>query len=301
MRDSKLNSQTTSDDGPKLFRGYSAKQLEVQYDNRGAVPEYEEISSNWAQHSATIRQNSNCQLDLSYGSREREKIDFFECDRSRSPLLIFVHGGYWQRGEKSNFSFIAEKFLEQDVNVALVGYDLCPTVGVHQIVDQIRSACVWLWKNPLNLNFDRDRIFISGHSAGGHLSAMTLVTDWQKIDASLPPAMVQGGLPMSGIFELQPLLHTSINHALSLDSVSARDYSPVFLSPSPSARIFLGVGALESDELRCQTQTLAANWHDKVLEIEAMEVPGANHFTILDCFSDITHPLFQKSLSIING
>lgn len=296
-----MNSQTVIDEGPKLYQGYSAKQLEVQYNNRAAVPEFDEISSNWSQRSSALRQTSSCQLDLSYGSSERQKIDFFECDKPRSPLLVFVHGGYWQRGDKSNFSFIAEKFLEHGISVALVGYDLCPIVDIRQIIEQIRSACVWLWKNPRDLNFDQDRIFISGHSAGGHLSAMTIATDWQKIDASLPQVVVQGGLPISGLFELEPLIHTSINHALSLDKESAKQDSPVFLSPSSSARMLLSVGALESDELRRQTHALAASWQDKVSDIKAMEIPGANHFTILDCLSDTTHPLFQNSLNIISG
>lgn len=296
-----MTSNTNINNNQKVYLGYSPEQLEVQYNNRAAVPEHAEIAGNWAQDSADIRQNAACQLDLSYGSRTREKIDLFQCGTPLSPLLIYVHGGYWQRMNKSDYSFVCKEFLNKDINVALVGYDLCPSVTLGEIVQQIRNACVWLWKNTGKLDFDQDSIFISGHSAGGHLSAMALATAWQKLDASLPPVVIQGGIAISGLYELQPLRYTSINDALSLDSDSANQYSPIFLSPPSSIRLLLSVGALESSELRRQSQSLSKNWQGKVSKLISLEVPSVNHFTILDCLVDPTHPLFQNAINLIKS
>ena len=130
---------------------------------------------------------------------------------------------------------------------------------------------------------------------------MALTTDWQKLDPSLPSDIIKGGLATSGVFDIEPILHTGINNALSLDSNSAKRNSPVFLDPLPSTRLQLAVGALESDELRRQTRALAVNWNNKISEINALEIPGVNHFTVLDCLSDTTHPLFQNALRIVTG
>lgn len=130
---------------------------------------------------------------------------------------------------------------------------------------------------------------------------MALATAWQKLDASLPPVVIQGGIAISGLYELQPLRYTSINDALSLDSDSANQYSPIFLSPPSSIRLLLSVGALESSELRRQSQSLSKNWQGKVSKLISLEVPSVNHFTILDCLVDPTHPLFQNAINLIKS
>jgi len=296
-----VTSNTITNNNQKVYLGYSPEQLEVQYNNRAAVPEHVEIAENWARDSSDIRQNAACQLDLAYGSRAREKIDLFHCGTPLAPLLIYVHGGYWQRMDKRDYSFVCKQFLNKGINVALLGYDLCPSVSLDEIVQQIRNACVWLWKNAGKFGFDQDSIFISGHSAGGHLSAMALVTVWQNLDASLPPIVIQGGIAISGLYELQPLRYTSINDALSLDSSSAIQYSPIFLSPPATIRLLLTVGALESDELRRQTLSFSKSWQEKVSQLTSLEVPGVNHFTILDCLVDPSHPLFQNAVNLIKS
>ena len=153
--------------------------LESQYNARAAVPEHVEIQADWQRRSEQIRATRACKLDLAYGDGDRQKLDLFPTDTGTRPLHLFLHGGYWQRGDRRANHFVAEALCAHGINVALVGYDLCPSVSLDGIVSQVRAALVWLWRHAEALEFDPARIQVCGHSAGGHLTAMLMATDWQ--------------------------------------------------------------------------------------------------------------------------
>lgn len=257
--------------------------LERQYNNRAAVPEHPRIFAAWEQRSERLRARCECRLDLAYGAAARETLDFFPArGRRRAPLHVFIHGGYWQAMDKRYFSFVAEALTESGTAVAVLNYPLCPEARLADIVHSVRSACGWLWRHAAELDVDGARLQACGHSAGGHLTAMLMATDWPRFAPDLPAALIHSGLAISGLFELEPLRHTSINRALGLDAEAARSNSPRRLAPATRAPLVLAVGARESDEYHRQSAELAAAWRQHGVDVDVLELPGHNHFTVLD-------------------
>lgn len=256
--------------------------LENQYNARAAVPEHVDIQADWLRRSEQVRSTRACKLDLAYGAGERHKLDLFLAGTANGPLHMFLHGGYWQRGDRRANHFVAEGLGAHGVNVAMVGYDLCPSVSLDEIVAQVRAALAWLWRNADSLGFDARRIQVCGHSAGGHLTAMLLATRWPDQGADLPSELIHSALAISGLYDLEPLRHTSINEAVGMDAESAARNSPALWPGSGNAPVAAAVGGLESAEFHRQAETLAARWRPRAGAVEVLEVPGTNHFTILE-------------------
>ena len=257
--------------------------LESQYNARAAVPEHVAIQADWQRRSEKIRSSRACKLDLAYAEGDRQRLDLFPADSPNRPLHLFLHGGYWQRGERRANHFVAESLCAHGVNVALAGYDLCPSVSLDDIVAEVRTALAWLWRHAAALEFDPARIQVCGHSAGGHLTAMLMATDWPDQGTDLPVDLIHSGLAISGLYELEPLRHTSINEALSMDTETAARNSPILLQPgSGHGPLTAAVGGLESAEFHRQAETLAERWRGHGAGVEVLHVPGTNHFTILE-------------------
>ncbi len=256
--------------------------LETQYNARAAVPEHVDIQADWQRRSEQLRSTRECKLDLAYGESPRQKLDLFSADTAHAPLHMFLHGGYWQRGERAANHFVAEGLCTHGVNVAMVGYDLCPSVALDDIVAQTRAALAWLWRHARALGFDRNRIQVSGHSAGGHLTAMLMATRWSDQGSDLPADLIHSGLAISGLYELEPLRHTSLNEALAMDSETAARNSPTLMPGIGAAPFTAAVGGLESAEFHRQAETLTQHWQNRSAAVDILEVPGTNHFTILE-------------------
>ncbi len=270
---------------------YIDAEWDRQYDNRTAVPDHPRIFEQWAARSAATRSRFPARLDVAYGPAPRERLDFFPCASTDSPLHLFVHGGYWQALDKSFFSFVAESLTPLGVNVAVVTHTLCPGITVTGIVEQIRSAFVWLWRRAEQLGFDRERMQVSGHSAGGHLAAMLMATDWSQRDRNLPAEAIDSAVAISGLFDLEPLLHTRVNEAVRMDQDEARANSPVLLPPPRKVPMLLLVGGDESAEYHRQSEQLAESWSSRGMSIEYQEIPETNHFNVLDAAFSADGPL----------
>jgi len=152
--------------------------LEKGYNVRLLVDDFDALIEKWSKWSEDFRANVDYSLNCQYSSGEKDKLDIFRCGKPNAPLFIFIHGGYWQRGDKSVYSFVAESFVSSGIDVALIGYQLCPGTSMTNIVDKIREAIVWIWNNASDYSISRHRINVSGHSAGGHITGMVLATDW---------------------------------------------------------------------------------------------------------------------------
>ena len=258
-------------------------QLESQYNARAAVPEHVGIQADWQRRSEQIRSSRACKLDLAYGEGPRQQLDLFPADTPNRPLLLFIHGGYWQRGDRRANHFVAESLCAHGINVALAGYDLCPSVSLDDIVSQVRAALAWLWRHADVLAFDQARIQVCGHSAGGHLTAMLMATHWPAQGADLPADLIHSGLAISGLYELEPLCHTSLNEALSMDTQTAARNSPVLLPPgSGGGPLTAAVGGLESAEFHRQAEILAEAWRGRGARVDVLDVAATNHFTIVE-------------------
>jgi len=270
---------------------------EAEYNVRARVPEYEQIFLRWARDAENYRADAlkegRAELGLAYGDTPRQTVDLFlPPGNATGPLAVFVHGGYWRSLDPSLFSHLARGLNARGIAVAVAGYDLCPIVTIADIIEQIRRVCVFLWQRR------GQRMLVYGHSAGGHLAACMVATDWPSLFPKAPTDLVPAGYAISGLFDLTPLLKTSMNLDLKLDSEAARAVSPQFW-PLRSGRVFdTVVGALESSEFRRQSQALAEAWKQGGAETRFAEIGATNHFTVLDGLTDPENPMTARVVEL---
>jgi arylformamidase len=256
---------------------------EKEYDNRGRVPEHPEIFARWQRDGAGYRAAARAgEFGLAYGPSPRQTVDLFPAkdDDDETPLALFIHGGWWRSLEPSMFSQLARGPNARGVSVAVAGYDLCPNVSIATIIEQMRAACLFLWRKK------RKRIFVYGHSAGGHLAACMTAQDWKAFASDAPADLVPAAYALSGVFDLAPLAQVSQNADLRLDAAEARRVSPLHWTV-PAGRTFDAVvGALESSEFLRQSKALAAGWSARGVATRYEEIAGTNHFTVIDALAD---------------
>jgi arylformamidase len=252
---------------------------DAQYNNRARIPEHLEILQHWADASAAALARHPL-VEAAYGPAPREKLDIFPAAAAGSPVLVYLHGGYWRALGKRDQSFVAPPFVDAGAMVALPDYSLCPEVTVEHIVLQTARALVWVHRHAREYGGDPARIVVAGHSAGGHLATMLLACRWPDVHPALPPDLVKAALSISGIYDLEPLRHAPFLAAdLGLTAASALRLSPAFM-PAPSGRLAVAVGGEESGEFLRQADLIRERWGDKVVASEI--VPGCNHMDVLD-------------------
>jgi arylformamidase len=257
---------------------------EVEYNNRARVPENPAIIAGWARDALAYREAHQDRWKvIPYGAGERHRTDLFSGDDT-GPIVVFIHGGYWQALDGSFFSHLAGGLNAHGIDVAVPSYDLCPNVSVGDIVEQMRTATRVLAKlgRPL---------IMSGHSAGGHLAACMLATDWRALDRSLPEKLVTAAYAISGLFDLRPLVPTSINNALKLDDVSATSVSPLFWKPPAHGTLDAVVGGNESAEYFRQSRIIVDAWGAAGIATRFGSIPDANHFTAIAPLADPGSPM----------
>lgn len=253
--------------------------LEREYNNRLLVPEHPAIFAGWRNASEKFRSLSDADFDLHYGTAERHRMDLFHAPHAHG-TVVFIHGGYWRSLDKSDFSFVAAPFIANGLSVVLINYRLCPSVGLADIVADCRAAFAWLQNNGTRLGTPVNRVALVGHSAGGHLVSMLFATDW--LARGIDPSCIRGGVALSGLFDLAPLLNCSMNDDLRLDATTARTNSTIHHQCQIAAPLYLAVGADESAAFRGQTRDLHRTWPETCRMVE--EISGFNHFTIVDDF-----------------
>jgi arylformamidase len=278
--------------------------LDQQYNPRINVSDVPSIFADWQKRSEVARNRTASKtLDLRYGKLPGEQLDVFLCSNAKSiskkaPTLVFIHGGYWRAMDKSDFSFIAEPYLANGVNVVLTNYDLCPQVSLETICRQQSRAFGWLYKNSALLGLAPNRIFVSGHSAGGHLAAMMSVVHWPSVALELPNHLIQGAISLSGLFDLRPLVVTPfLANDLRLTEDQAIQMSPALMKSEFNAPLLVAVGQKESNEFHRQSELLIAAWPSRCLPL--LEVSEANHFVICDEFANSSSPLFNATMNLI--
>ena len=254
---------------------------EAEYNNRARVPENPALIAGWARDAAAYRAQ-HIPRSISYGPGARRVIDYFPGD-GKGPIVVFIHGGYWQALDNSLFSHLACGLNAHGIGVAIPSYNLCPDVTIDEIIGEMRMA-------SLELARLTQPLVISGHSAGGHLAACLLATDWPAFDASLPANLVIAAYAISGLFDLGPLVDTSINRAMRLDQATARAASPLFWQPPARGSLDAVVGENESAEFFRQSRTIVDRWAKAGVATRFGTVPGANHFTAIAPLTDPNSP-----------
>lgn len=251
------------------WRAMSQQQRDLGLNNGIAVPGSVDMVAGWEQRSGELRQRHPDHIDLRYGPRERNRIDFLKAG-DNAPTLLFIHGGYWQARAKEVFTVVAEGPMAHGINVALIGYTLAPDATLDEIVAEIHAGIDYLTGQLPALGAAADGIVVSGWSAGGHLTSMAL---------SHPK--VRAGMAISGIYDLEPIRHSYLNEKLKADEAVSRRNSPMMMAGGPLKPLSLVVGSAELPLLRKQTADFAGHRARHGLPVTCEEIPGADHFTIL--------------------
>jgi arylformamidase len=263
---------------------------EVEYNNRRRVPQFAEILADWQRRSEVTRTRMAGARDVTYGADPRQAYDLFEpaAGGHRAPLAVFIHGGYWRSLDRKEFAFVAEGLLAHGIAVAIPSYRLCPAVKVADIIADLRAFLVALYKATGR------RAAITGHSAGGHLTAALMATDWREYDG-VPADLARFGYAISGVFDLAPLVTTSINDALHETAETTPAVSPICWPVPPKDRwLTAAVGGDESGEFIRQSVDMAAAWSAAGIAAEAVIVPRTNHFTVLEDLARADSAMVQR-------
>ena len=259
--------------GSPIWRGMTRAELDAAYNNSAAVPNSAAKIAEWGERSARLRRDRPEFLDLAYGPRPRNRIDIFRCGRADAPLFVFIHGGYWQRNSKDIFSCMADGPLARGFDVALIGYTLAPEATLTEIVEEARAAIRWLREHGPAIGVATGKLLLSGWSAGGHLTAMTL-----------PGA--DAGLSISGVFDIEPCRLNYLNDALHLSPQEQDTLSPIrHLSPR-SPPLVIAYGKSELPELQRQSRDYHAARVAVHLQSELLPLAGHDHFSILEELAD---------------
>ena len=275
--------------GTEIWRDFDLATLEREYSPSSCVDDLRALIDAYAARSRESEARATVHKGLAFGSHPDEALDYFPVENPRAPLQVYIHGGYWQELSKDESTFAGADFVAEGVAFAAIGYTLAPKARIGEMVEQCRRSLVWLYRNADDLGFDRERMFISGSSAGAHLAAMLLTTHWE--DYAVPAHLVKGATLMSGIYDLRPICDTYINEPLMLDESSARDLSPLFGSLAGLPPAIVCWGEHETDEFKRQSRSFADALQQAGSPVATLEVPGHNHF-------DIVHALANRSTSL---
>jgi len=271
----------------------NAIDYEAEYNNRARVPEHPSIIEGWARDAEAYRREVGRRLiQIPYGPTERQEIDLFTPEEPQGgATVMFIHGGYWQGLHRTYISHLARGLNALGLTVAIPSYDLCPQVRVGEIVDEMRQACRALR--------DRGPLVVAGHSAGGHLAACLLATDWTAL--GLSARLVGRAYAISGLFDLKPLVPTFVNQALEMSETEAERLSPIGWPAPIGRRIDAVVGGDESSEYLRQSRTLAERWGRAGVRTRYETLPGANHFTAIAPLADPDSGMTRRLVEIVRG
>ncbi|MEQ8349152.1 MAG: alpha/beta hydrolase [Sneathiellaceae bacterium] len=301
----------------RLYRTFtSQEEIDAQYDVEAMVADFAPVAAFFVDGSAAARRDLDPRLGLRFGPTVDEYLDFFPAaasespgrgpaGRGRRPLLVFIHGGYWRILSAREFSLVARGPVAAGISVAVTNYALCPGVTIDEITRQSRAALAWLWAHADELDIDRERIFVAGHSAGGQQVGMLALTDWAG-RYGLPGDLVKGGVAISGLFDLEPLAYSWLAPKLLLDHQTILRQSPQRWIPgtgaNPPARtppLLLTLGGDESAEFHRQTADFAAAWKAGGHRATLLEQPGCDHFTAIHGFAEPGSRLMRAIVEMV--
>lgn len=277
---------------------YTPESVERGYNNRAAVPDHPVWFARYAELSAAAVAQFAPKQDLRYGPGPRETLDLFLPRGPVRATLLFLHGGYWRALDKADFSFVAAPFVAQGIAVANANYDLCPDVSIAAIVDECRRAVAWLAREGPRHGAPAGNLVVAGHSAGGHLAAMMVATDWRA--QGFDSAPLRAAVSLSGVHDLTPMTLFSFNNDFKLDDAEARRLSPAFAEPLVTAPLQVAVGADETPEFLRQTRILWDAWpaNRPPGARSPLIVPGRHHFSVVVDYADAESELTRATLAL---
>jgi arylformamidase len=285
---------------PRVWRSWTLERREREYSPSSCVDSLAPFLADYAARSRDAERRFLCRKNLRWGEAADETFDFFPAARADAPVLLFIHGGYWQELSKNESLFPAPDCVTNGIAYAALDYTLAPKASLASIVDQCRRAVAHFHREAGSLGFDPRRLYIAGSSAGAHLAAMLLVRGWQQ-RYGLGDDAVAGAVLLSGIYDVEPLIGTYIDAALKLTQADAESLSPIRLPLGMSAPVVVAWGQHETGEFKRQSQAYAARLAAAGFPTSALEAAGANHFDIVFSLADRSMPLGRATLALIQG
>jgi arylformamidase len=273
-------------------------EIEPGYDIEALIPDWQVHVGRMGAESERVRQALPGRLDVAYGPEPLQRLDLFAPAAAKSaPVQLYIHGGAWKGSDKAGRAYPAEVFVAAGAIWAPINYRLAPAASLDQIVDDVRLAVSWVYKNAKSIGADRDRIFVSGNSAGGHLAGMLLAAEWEAA-FDLPASVVKGACAVSGVYDMRPIMRTPLNEALDLDAASADRNSPIRHLPAPPRPLIVAWGGDETGAFKRQSRDYAAACRAGGSPVTEIEVAGRHHFSILAEFgrrnSAIVRAMFEQ-------
>lgn len=284
-----------------VYRTYDQDSLDKAYDNRGRFPDTADCKNAQSVGSDEAKAAYENKLDVRFGDGDADLLDiYFGEGTGPRPIHVFFHGGYWKSNTKDDFGFVAKPFVPHGVTTVVVEYPLIPTVRMEGLIDRCRASLEWVWRSAESFGGDRNRITISGHSAGGHITAMMMQTDFPSYGEGLPQDLIKAGCSISGVSDLEPVRLSFQNDELQLSAEEAKEFSTLFMEPAHSGPLLAVVGSLEGDEFVRQTTDLADAWSAKGMDVESWVMDGKHHFTTINQYLDPDSELSQKVRELIS-
>ena len=264
-----------------VYRDFDQATLDNEYRARATVSEaaFDAAISRYASDSTRAHETLECRLDVPYGAHADEVVDIFPAGPG-APIFFFIHGGYWRMLSQKESAFMAETFVALGAAVVTVNYSLAPAASLDTIVGQCRAALAWSWKNAASFGGDPERIFVSGSSAGGHLTGAMIAGGWHDA-AGVPADIVKGACALSGLFDLEPVRLAEPNQWIKLDPESARRNSPIHNLPEAGCPLIVSHGGNETGEFKRQTAIFAEAWRKAGFPCTVVELDDTNHFDIV--------------------
>lgn len=277
---SKLMAQVES----KVFLNYTQEDLDRNYDQQPWAPNQSKISARNAMKRDLALEQLGEPTVLSYGSEEIEKLDLFRTERESAPIQVYIHGGAWRSGTARAQAHHAPKYVMAGSHFIALDFAPVTEVGLDGMIDQVRRAIAWVYNNAESFGGDRDRIFISGHSSGGHLGGVMTVTDWASLD--VPGDVIKGAVLTSGMYDLHPVRLSARSTYVPFTDAIEQDFSAMRHLEKINCPIVIAYGEHDTDDFRRQSQEFA-NAIEKIGKLERLIVlEGANHFEVPESFSD---------------
>jgi arylformamidase len=281
-----------------IWRNFSQRELDCQYDSRGTVPDVGVYLRDYAARTAQAKAHRVCHENLRYGSGPEEILDIYPASQAAAPVMVFLHGGDWRALSKDDSGFAAPAFVESGAVFVAPDFTLVPQATLPQMGAQVRRALLWLAKNVAAYGGDPHRIHIAGHSSGANLVGQCLITDWKK-EFAASADLIKSALMISGLGELEPVRLSFRNQNLNLSPEVAAQVSLLKQTPATHCPLLVAVGERETDDYRLQSRELSQYWQAHGNSGELMELKGRNHFDAVFEWADPSSALFTASRALL--